>query len=78
MQKLLRSIGSCNIDHRLRQVDFSDQTDMPLFPGLNTTLEDLALADAVLLIGSNIQKEQPIAGLRLRKSLFKWCIHHGS
>ena len=26
-QRLLRSLGSANIDHRLRQVDFSDQNE---------------------------------------------------
>lgn len=70
-QKLIRQIGSPNIDHRLRQVDFSDQQDMPLFPGLSSTLADIDDSDVILLIGSNIQKEQPSAALRVRKASLK-------
>lgn len=68
LQKLFRSLGSNNIDHRLRQMDFSDQNAMPLFPGLSAEASDLAQAETILLIGSNIQKEQPILSLRLRKA----------
>ena len=32
--KLTRALGSANIDHRLRQVDFRDQADDPAAPGL--------------------------------------------
>lgn len=71
LQKLVRGLGSSNIDHRLRQTDFRDQAEMPLMPGLNMPIADLENVDAVLLIGSNIQKEQPIAGLRLRKAYLK-------
>jgi len=68
LQKLLRQLGSSNIDHRLRQVDFSDQQDMPLFPGLNSAVADIEDCDAILLIGANTQKEQPMAALRIRQA----------
>lgn len=68
LQKLARSLGSSNIDHRLRQVDFSDQDNMPLFPGLSIPISDIHHCDVILLIGSNVQKEQPTASLRLRKA----------
>lgn len=68
LQKLMRSLGVSNIDHRLRQTDFSDQQNMPVFPGLNTSLAEIENCDAILLIGSNIQKEQPLASLRVRKA----------
>jgi NADH-quinone oxidoreductase subunit G len=71
LQKLLRQLGSSNIDHRLRQVDFSDQHSMPTFPGLNGMLADIENCDAILLIGSNIQQEQPLAGLRVRQAARK-------
>jgi NADH-quinone oxidoreductase subunit G len=71
LQKLLRGLGSSNIDHRLRQTDFRDQSEMPLLPGLDTPLAELENADSILLIGSNIPKEQPIAALRLRKAYLK-------
>lgn len=69
LQKMLRQLDVPHIDHRLREVDFRDQDQMPLFPGLNTTLADIEQADVVVLIGSNIQKEQPLAGLRVRKAV---------
>ena len=67
-QKLLRGLGSCNIDHRLGQVDFSDQDIAPAFPRLGQSIQDLERNNAVLLIGSNVRKDQPIAGHRLRKA----------
>ena len=44
---------------------------MPLLPGLGAAIADLEKADTVLLLGSNIQKEQPLAALRLRKAYLK-------
>ena len=71
LQKLLRQLGSSHIDHRLRQTDFADQDAMPLFPGLGASLAELENADVILLVGSNIQKEQPMASLRVRKAFRK-------
>jgi len=67
-QKLARGLGVVNIDHRLRQADFSDQGTAPVFPWLGQTLEDLDNVKAALLIGSNVRMEQPLAGHRLRKA----------
>lgn len=68
LQKLLRQLGSHHIDHRLRQTDFRDQEYQPLFPGLAMSLADIESSDVIVLVGSNIQKEQPLAGLRVRKA----------
>lgn len=67
-QKLMRLLGSGNIDFRLRQSDFSDQAVAPVMPWLGQSIEQLEKLDAALLIGSNVRKEQPIANLRLRKA----------
>lgn len=67
-QKLMRGLGSNNIDHRLRQTDFADQEGASEFPYLGLALEDLDGLDGGLLVGSNIRKDQPIAALRLRKA----------
>ena len=53
-QKLARGLGVANIDHRLRQADFSDQGSAPVFPWLGQALEDLEKVKAALLIGSNV------------------------
>lgn len=75
-QKLMRSLGSNNIDHRLQQLDFSDDDGDALFPELGRELSSLEHLDATLLVGSNLRKEQPLAALRLRKSTFvgKVCV----
>ncbi|OED34422.1 NADH-quinone oxidoreductase subunit G [Chromatiales bacterium (ex Bugula neritina AB1)] len=71
LQKLMRALGSNNIDHRLSQIDYSDQQQSPVMPWLGMALEDLEKLDSALLIGSNIRKEQPLAALRLRKASLK-------
>jgi len=69
LQKLSRGLGSGNVDHRLRQSDFSDQDDFPPMPGLGMALDELERLDAVLLVGSNARKEQPLLNHRLRKAV---------
>jgi len=71
LQKLVRALGSGNVDHRLRQRDFSDDADAPLFPYIGLPIRELETVDAALLIGSNIRKDQPLLGLRLRKAFLR-------
>ncbi len=68
LQKMMRGLGSSNIDHRLHELDFSDQDKMPQMPLLGQTIHDLESLNACLLIGSNIRKEQPLLAHRLRKA----------
>jgi NADH-quinone oxidoreductase subunit G len=68
LQKLARSLDITNIDHRIRQMDFSDQDIAPTFPWLGQNIAELEQLNSVLLIGSNIRKDQPIAAHRLRKA----------
>ncbi len=68
LAKLVRALGSNNVDHRLRQLDFSDDDRAPLYPALGLTIPELETLDAVLLIGANPRKDQPLLGLRLRKA----------
>jgi NADH-quinone oxidoreductase subunit G len=73
LQKLMRGIGCPNIDHRLRQRDFSDQDAAPVFPWLGQSITELEQPDVVLLVGSNVRKEQPIINHRLRKAVMRGC-----
>jgi NADH-quinone oxidoreductase subunit G len=68
LAKLMRALGSGNIDHRLRQTDFSDDVHAPTCPSLGMTLPELETRQAVLLIGSNLRKEQPLLNLRVRRA----------
>ena len=67
-QKLVRGIGCGNIDHRVRQRDFSDQDAAPTYPSIGMGVDDLERLDAALLIGSWTRKEHPIVNHRLRKA----------
>ena len=68
-QKFIRGLGSHNIDHRLRQTDFSDQETAPAYPGLGMPLADVEHLDAVLIVGGFPRKDQPIFNHRLRKAV---------
>jgi NADH-quinone oxidoreductase subunit G len=68
LQKLLRGLGSNNIDYRLNQVDFSTQDKTPAMPWLGRSLESIESLDACLLVAGNIRLEQPILAHRLRKA----------
>ncbi len=68
LAKLMRGLGSQNMDYRLRQQDFRADGSMPA-PLLGDSISSLEQAKTVLLVGSNIRKEQPILATRLRKAV---------
>jgi NADH-quinone oxidoreductase subunit G len=68
-QKLLRGLGSNNIDHRLTQVDFSTQHSSPVMPWLGRSLESLETLNAALIVAGNLRYEQPLLSHRLRKAV---------
>lgn len=72
-QKLARALKIANIDHRLRQNDFSDQEFTPSVEWLGQSLAGIENSDALLIIGANVRKEQPIIGHRVRKAA---TMHH--
>ncbi|MEX0708078.1 MAG: NADH-quinone oxidoreductase subunit NuoG [Woeseia sp.] len=68
LAKIAAFKGCNNIDHRLRQRDFSDQDNDPVMPALGCTIAELETRDAVLVIGSNLRNEVPIIAHRVRKA----------
>ncbi|OQX31323.1 MAG: NADH-quinone oxidoreductase subunit G [Candidatus Sedimenticola endophacoides] len=68
-RKLANGLGSERIETRLRQGDF--RTAAGAWLGQSVT--DLERCSAALLIGSNVRKEQPIFGHRLRKAALEGC-----
>ncbi|MBF0460187.1 MAG: NADH-quinone oxidoreductase subunit NuoG [Magnetococcales bacterium] len=65
-----RVVGSANLDHRLRQRDFSGD-EQPLGRAdllMNTPLVDLARADVILLVGADPRYEAPLLNVRLRQA----------
>ncbi len=71
LQKFVRALGSGNVDHRLRQMDFSDDATVPPFPALGRSIAELGNLDVALLVGSNPRKDQPLINLRLRQAALK-------
>ncbi len=69
--RLVRALGGANIDHRLRQSDFTGEQAMPAMPLLGVGIDELEKRDSVLLVGSNVRKEQPMISHRLRKAALK-------
>ncbi len=67
-QGLVRKLGSNNIDHRLREQDFSDDATSPVSPAFERSIAGIEASDAVLLVGCNPTQEAPILGHRLRKA----------
>jgi NADH-quinone oxidoreductase subunit G len=73
-QKLVRGLGSSNIDHRLREQDFSDDQSRPAAPEFAMKIAEMETADAVLLVACNPRHEAPILGHRLRKAWRKGAV----
>ena len=66
-QKLMRGMGSDNIDHRLRQTDFSADGKLAGVPWLGLPIADIGTLDRVLVIGSFLRKDHPLIAQRLRQ-----------
>ena len=64
--KLLRGLGSENIDHRLAQADGSVGSGARW---LGMPVADLTTLDRVLLVGASIRQEQPLVAQRLRQAV---------
>jgi NADH-quinone oxidoreductase subunit G len=67
--KLTRALGSTSIDHRLRQLDFRDQSSDPSWPGLGgLSIAAIDTLDSLLVVGSNLRREAPVLAHRVRKA----------
>jgi NADH-quinone oxidoreductase subunit G len=65
--KLARGLGTNNVDHRLRRIDFRDQANDPVAPTLGCSIAGLEQAAGVLVVGSNLRKEVPLIAHRIRQ-----------
>jgi NADH-quinone oxidoreductase subunit G len=71
LQKLMRGIGSQNVDFRLRQVDFSADGKKQGAPWLGMTIADISRADRFLIVGSFLRKDHPLLAARIRSTVKK-------
>ena len=68
LQKLMRGLGSGNVDFRLRQSDFSLDGKRGGAPWLGMRIADVGTLDRALVVGSFLRKEHPLFAQRLRQA----------
>jgi len=81
LAKLVRGMGSDNIDTRLRQSDFSGDAFEQGAPWLGLPVADVSALDRVLLVGSFLRKDHPLLSARLRHATKRGCqlsVLHGA
>ena len=69
LQKLMRSLGSGNVDCRLRQVDFRADPGLQGAPWLGMPVGELQTLGCVLVVGSTLRKDHPLLAHRLRQAV---------
>ncbi|HET6756972.1 MAG TPA: NADH-quinone oxidoreductase subunit NuoG [Burkholderiales bacterium] len=68
LQKLMRALESGNVDHRLRQSDFSLDGALTGAPWLGMSVAEISQLKRILIIGSNLRKDHPLIAARIRKA----------
>ncbi len=71
LSQIARGIGTPNIDHRLRQLDFRAQESELAYPSLGLKIADVEKLEGVLIVGSNLRHEMPMLAHRIRKAAVK-------
>lgn len=71
LQKLMRGLGSDNVDFRLRQSDFSADGKQAGVPWLGMSVADIGHADRLLIVGSFLRKDHPVLAARIRRAVKK-------
>jgi NADH-quinone oxidoreductase subunit G len=71
LQKLMRGMGSDNVDFRLRQSDFSADGHQAGVPYLGLNVAELNSRDRFLIVGSFLRKDHPLLAQRIRAAVKK-------
>ncbi len=71
LQKLVRGMGSENVDFRLRQSDFNSDDKRQGIPWLGIPVADISRADHFLIVGSFLRKDHPLLASRIRQAVKK-------
>lgn len=69
LQKLIRALGSGNIDHRLRQSDFRADSSLQGAPWLGMSIADIPQLKSILIVGSTLRKDHPLLAHRFRQAV---------
>ena len=71
--RLMRALGSDNVDFRLRQSDFSGDGKRTGAPWLGMAVADIDRLDRLLLVGSFLRKDHPLLAARVRNAVRHGC-----
>jgi NADH-quinone oxidoreductase subunit G len=69
IKQLANSLGSGNVDYRLRQTDFRLDGKRVGTPWMGCNIQEIEELDRILLIGSNLRNEHPLLAQRFRKAV---------
>jgi NADH-quinone oxidoreductase subunit G len=70
--KVMKGLGSGNVDFRPRQSDFGTDFKRAGTPWLGMRLSDIKELDAAFVVGSFLRKDHPLIAQRLRQAAKKW------
>ena len=77
LAKLVRGLGSENIDHRTRHADFASATlDLGSARWLGTSIASLSSLQSALVVGSFLRKDHPLFAQRIRQAARKGAKVH--
>lgn len=76
LARLVRGLGSENIDHRLRHADFAFPAPAGKARGLGLPIAALANLQHVLVVGSFLRKDHPLFAQRIRQAVRKGAKLH--
>jgi NADH-quinone oxidoreductase subunit G len=68
---IARGVGSNNIDHRLRQLDFRVAESEAPYPHLGLKIAEAEHLEGALIVGSDLRREMPMLAHRIRKAAVK-------
>ncbi len=68
LAKLVRGLGSDNVDHRLRHADFTSGEGAANAHWLGTSIASLSRLDRVFVVGSFLRKDHPLFAQRIRQA----------
>ena len=69
LQKLMRGLGTGNVDTRLAQADFGLDGDLQGAPWLGMAVADISKLQRVLVVGSTLRNDHPLLAHRLRQAV---------
>ncbi|WP_108673994.1 NADH-quinone oxidoreductase subunit NuoG [Candidatus Kinetoplastibacterium sorsogonicusi] len=69
ISKIAKSIGSDNIDFRIKNLNIDANNNIEGIPWLGMPISEIENLDRILIIGSNLRNDHPLLALKFRKAV---------